>query len=216
MEKGPIVIGVAGGSGSGKTTVSQAICRHFPEGSIALIEQDAYYKIQDDIPFKERLKGNYDHPFAFDNELLVTHLQALRRMQSIEKPVYDYTAYTRSDKMVAIEPRDVILVEGVLVLEDERLRNLMDIKLYVDTDSDLRVIRRLERDIVERERSMASVIEQYIKVVRPMHRQFVEPTKRYADVIIPEGGRNSVAIDLIVAKIRMVLEARGSASDETD
>jgi len=213
MSKKPIIIGVAGGSGSGKTTVANEIYRNFPDQSIAVIEQDAYYKAQDHKSMEERLKTNYDHPLAFDNDLLIEHLEKLLRFEPIEKPVYDYTVHTRSDKIIPIEPKDVIILEGILILEDERLRNLMDIKVFVDTDSDLRIIRRLMRDTYERGRSVNSVIEQYLSVVRPMHNQFVEPTKRYADIIIPEGGQNAVAIDLMVTKIRSILNQASSLSE---
>ncbi|MFC0296169.1 uridine kinase [Geobacillus jurassicus] len=208
MGKKPVVIGVAGGSGSGKTSVARAIYDHFGDRSILVLEQDFYYKDQSHLPFEERLKTNYDHPLAFDNDLLIEHIHKLLRYEPIDKPVYDYTLHTRSSEVIRVEPKDVIIVEGILVLEDERLRNLMDIKVYVDTDPDIRIIRRLIRDIKERGRTFDSVIEQYLSVVRPMHNQFVEPTKRYADVIIPEGGQNVVAIDLMVAKIRTVLEQK--------
>ena len=158
----------------------------------------------------ERINTNYDHPLAFDHNLLIEHLCALIRFEPIEKPVYDYTVHTRSDKIIPIEPKDVIILEGILILEDERLRDLMDIKVFVDTDSDLRIIRRLLRDTYERGRTVDSVIDQYLSVVRPMHNQFVEPTKRYADIIIPEGGQNAVAIDLMVTKIRSILEEESS------
>ena len=206
MKRKPVVIGVAGGSGSGKTSVTKAIYTSFQEHSIMMLQQDFYYKDQSHLPFEERLKTNYDHPLAFDNDLLIDHLEKLLRYESIDKPVYDYTVHTRSNEVIAVEPKEVIILEGILVLEDERLRNLMDIKLYVDTDADLRIIRRLTRDINERERSMESVIEQYLTVVRPMHNQFIEPTKRYANIIIPEGGQNHVAIDLMVTKIQTILE----------
>lgn len=208
MRKKPVLIGIAGGSGSGKTSVTRAIVNHFGEDSIVLIEQDAYYKDQSDKPFEERLKTNYDHPFAFDNDYLIEHLQQLLNYEPIDIPVYDYTVHTRSKEVIHIEPKDVIILEGILVLEDERLRNLMDIKLYVDTDADLRIIRRLLRDTQERGRTMDSVIDQYVSVVRPMHNQFIEPTKRYADIIIPEGGSNVVAIDLIVTKIHSIIEQK--------
>ncbi|ADU94962.1 uridine kinase [Geobacillus sp. Y412MC52] len=208
MGKKPVVIGVAGGSGSGKTSVARAIYDHFGDHSILVLEQDFYYKDQSHLPFEERLKTNYDHPLAFDNDLLIEHIHKLLRYEPIDKPVYDYTLHTRSSDVIRVEPKDVIIVEGILVLEDERLRNLMDIKVYVDTDPDIRIIRRLIRDMKERGRTFDSVIEQYLSVVRPMHNQFVEPTKRYADVIIPEGGQNVVAIDLMVAKIRTVLEQK--------
>lgn len=208
MGKKPVVIGVAGGSGSGKTSVARAIYEHFGDRSILVLEQDYYYKDQSHLPFAERLKTNYDHPLAFDNDLLIEHIHKLLRYEPIEKPVYDYKLHTRSNKVIHVEPKDVIILEGILVLEDERLRNLMDIKVYVDTDADIRIIRRLLRDIKERGRTLESVIEQYVSVVRPMHNQFVEPTKRYADIIIPEGGQNHVAIDLMITKIRAILEQK--------
>lgn len=204
----PVVIGVAGGSGSGKTSVTKAIYESFKGHSILILEQDFYYRDQSHLPFEERLKTNYDHPLAFDNDLLIEHIKKLLQYQPIEKPVYDYSIHTRSDDVIHVEPKDVIILEGILVLEDERLRNLMDIKLFVDTDADLRIIRRLTRDIKERGRTFESVIDQYTNVVRPMHNQFVEPTKRYADVIIPEGGQNHVAIDLMVTKIQTILEQK--------
>ncbi|KAB2493503.1 uridine kinase [Priestia endophytica] len=206
MGKKPVVIGIAGGSGSGKTTVTKAIYEHFQGHSIMLLEQDFYYKDQSSVPLEQRLQTNYDHPLAFDNDLLVEHLENLLRYESIEKPVYDYTMHTRSEEIIIEEPKDVIIVEGILVLEDDRLRDLMDIKLYVDTDADLRIVRRLLRDIKERGRSLESVIDQYVQVVRPMHNQFIEPTKRYADIIVPEGGQNHVAIDLMCTKIQTILE----------
>lgn len=208
MNRKPVVIGVAGGSGSGKTSVTKAIYESFKGHSILMLEQDYYYKDQSHLPMEERLKTNYDHPLAFDNDLLIDHLEKLLRHEPIDKPVYDYAIHTRSSDIIAVEPKDVIILEGILILEDERLRNLMDMKLYVDTDADLRIIRRLLRDIKERGRSMDSVIEQYVTVVRPMHNQFIEPTKRYADVIIPEGGHNHVAIDLMVTKIQTILEQK--------
>lgn len=208
MHPKPVVIGVAGGSGSGKTTVTRAICERFGKQSIVMIEQDAYYKDQSDKTFEERLQTNYDHPLAFDTDLLIEHIEQLLQYQPIEKPVYDYKNHTRSKEVIRVEPRQVIILEGILVLEDERLRNLMDIKLFVDTDADIRIIRRLLRDTKERGRTMDSVIDQYLSVVRPMHNQFIEPTKRYADVIIPEGGQNRVAIDLMVTKIQTILEQK--------
>lgn len=204
----PVVIGVAGGSGSGKTSVTKAIYESFKGHSILIIEQDYYYKDQSHLPFEERLKTNYDHPLAFDTDLLIEHIQKLLRYEPVNKPVYDYSLHTRSDQIIHVEPQDVIILEGILILEDERLRNLMDIKLFVDTDADIRIIRRLTRDIKERGRTLDSVIDQYTNVVRPMHNQFIEPTKRYADVIIPEGGQNHVAIDLMVTKIQTILEQK--------
>lgn len=202
----PLIIGIAGGSGSGKTSVTKSIYDVFKHHSVVVIEQDFYYKDQSHLNFEERLQTNYDHPLAFDTDLLITHLQMLLNRQTVEKPIYDYTLHTRSGETVVIEPKDVIILEGILVLEDERLRKLMDIKLFVDTDADLRIIRRILRDINERGRSIDSVVDQYLSVVRPMHNQFIEPTKRYADIIIPEGGHNEVAIDLMVTKIKTILD----------
>ena len=208
MNKKPVIIGVAGGSGSGKTTVAREIYCKFENQQILMITQDAYYKNQSHLPMEERLKTNYDHPLAFDNDLLLTHLKKLVDRESIDQPVYDYAIHTRSDEVNNIESRDVIILEGILILEDERLRDMMDIKLFVDADSDVRIIRRLMRDIKERGRTIDSVIDQYTSVVRPMHLQFIEPTKRYADLIIPEGGHNQVAIDLMVTKIKTILEEK--------
>ncbi|WP_240077886.1 uridine kinase [Enterococcus gallinarum] len=201
----PIIIGVTGGSGSGKTSVSRAIFNHFPNHSIMMLEQDSYYKDQSNLSFEERLNTNYDHPFAFDTDLLIEHLQKLLAYETIEKPVYDYVAHTRSEATIIQEPKEVIILEGILILEDERLRDLMDIKLYVDTDDDIRIIRRIKQDMEERGRTLDSVIEQYLTVVKPMYHQFIEPTKRYADVIVPEGGENHVAIDLITTKVATFL-----------
>lgn len=207
MTKRPVVIGIAGGSCSGKTSVTKAIYDVFRDHSVVVIEQDYYYKDQSHMTFEQRLETNYDHPLAFDTDLLIEHIHALQQYEAIEKPVYDYVNHTRSEEVIPVEPQDVIIIEGILVLEDERLRNLMDIKLFVDTDSDLRIIRRIQRDIKERGRTADSVIEQYLSAVRPMHNLFIEPTKRYADVIIPEGGGNNVAIDLMVTKIKTILES---------
>lgn len=209
MKDRPVVIGVAGGTGSGKTSVTRSIIQRFTDKTILMVEQDYYYKDQSHLPFEQRLQTNYDHPHAFDNDLFIEHLQKLIDKQSIEKPVYDYKMHTRSDETIHVESKDVIIVEGILVLEDDRLRDLMDIKVFVDTDADVRIIRRMMRDINERGRTLDSVIEQYINVVRPMHLQFVEPTKRYADIIIPEGGQNHVAIDLMATKIQTVLHKNG-------
>jgi uridine kinase len=204
MEK-PVVIGVAGGTGSGKTTVARKLVEAF-QNSVVLLEQDRYYKNQDHLSMEQRLKTNYDHPLAFDNDLLLTHLHMLLNRKSIEKPQYDYRLHTRSNETVFVEPKDVIILEGILILEDERIRNLMDIKVFVDTDADVRILRRIERDIAERGRSLEQVIQQYLDVVRPMHLQFVEPTKRYADLIIPEGGHNQVAINLLLNQIKTYLQ----------
>ena len=202
--KRPVIIGVAGGSGSGKTTVVRNVCDRL-EGCVAVIEQDAYYRDQSHLPMEERKKTNYDHPLAFDNDLLISHLQQLLQRKPIEKPVYDYTQHTRSRETVTVQPKDVIILEGILILEDEKLRSLMDIKVFVDTDADIRILRRIERDVKSRGRSLDSVIRQYLETVRPMHQQFVEPSKRYADLIIPEGGYNQVAVDLLVNQIRTIL-----------
>ncbi|MEB2279183.1 uridine kinase [Lysinibacillus xylanilyticus] len=204
--KRPVVIGIAGGSCSGKTSVTRAIYDVFRDHSVVVIEQDFYYKDQSHLTFEERLGTNYDHPLAFDNDLLIEHIKKLLVRQSIEKPVYDYVQHTRATEVIHVEPVDVIILEGILVLEDADLRDLMDIKLFVDTDSDLRIIRRIMRDIKERGRTTDSVIDQYLSAVRPMHNLFIEPTKRYADIIIPEGGDNEVAIDLMVTKIKTILE----------
>ena len=202
----PIVIGIAGGTGSGKTSIAAKIMKTFKDKSVLLIQQDSYYRDQQHLTFEERLNTNYDHPEAFDNELLMKQISQLQQYESIQVPVYDYVAHTRSEKTVHLAPKDVIVLEGILVLEDEKLRNLMDIKLFVDTDADIRILRRMVRDIKERGRTVESVIDQYLSVVRPMHNQFIEPSKRYADVIIPEGGKNRVAIDLVATKIEMILD----------
>lgn len=207
MQKKPIVVGVTGGSGSGKTSVSKAIYDHFTGHSILMLEQDFYYKDQAEMAFEERLKTNYDHPLAFDTDLLIRHLKQLLRYEPIDKPVYDYELYTRSSEIIHQEPKEVIILEGILILEDPRLRDLMDIKVYVDTDDDIRILRRMVRDVNERGRTMESVIEQYLTVVKPMYQKFIEPTKKYADIIIPEGGENKVAIDLMTTKVATILEA---------
>lgn len=202
----PILIGIAGGTGSGKSTIAKEIYNKFQENCIAMIEQDSYYKDQSNIPYEERTKINYDHPKAFDTELLISHLKSLMQRESIEKPVYDFEIHNRKKESITVESKDIIIVEGILILEDPGIRELLDIKIYVDTDADVRIIRRLVRDINERGRTVDSVINQYLNVVRPMHMQFIEPTKRYADIIIPEGGHNKVAIDIIVAKIKQILQ----------
>lgn len=206
MGRRPVVIGVTGASGSGKSSVSERILEIFTPSSVLVLEQDYYYKDQSHLPFEERLKTNYDHPFAFDNELFIQHLEALIQGKSINKPVYDYAQHTRSDQVIPLESRDVIIVEGILILEDQRVRNLLDMKIYVDTDSDICLARRIQRDIKERGRTIDSVIQQYTEVVKPMFHQFIEPTKRYADIIIPEGGYNQVAIDLLATKVGSILK----------
>ncbi len=200
------IIGIAGGSGSGKTSVTNEIMNQLKGHSVALIEQDYYYKDQSHLTFEERLETNYDHPFAFDNDLLISNLKDLQNGIAVEVPTYNYSQHTRSDKTIAFEPKDVIIVEGIFALENETLRNMMDVKIYVDTDADLRILRRLLRDTKERGRTMESVIDQYLSVVRPMHNQFIEPTKKFADIIIPEGGSNKVAIDIMTTKIQALVQ----------
>lgn len=205
MRKKPIIIGVTGGSGGGKTSVSKAILANFPDAKVAMIEHDSYYRDQAHLTFEERIKTNYDHPLAFDTDLMIEHLKELIAGRPVDIPIYDYTMHTRSDKSYRQEPQDVFIVEGILVLEDKRLRDLMDIKLFVDTDDDIRIIRRIKRDMEERGRSLDSIIDQYTSVVKPMYHQFIEPTKRYADIVIPEGVSNVVAIDLINTKVATIL-----------
>ncbi|VTT21898.1 uridine kinase [Streptococcus dysgalactiae] len=205
MLKKPIIIGVTGGSGGGKTSVSRAILDSFPNARIAMIQHDSYYKDQSHMSFEERVKTNYDHPLAFDTDFMIQQLKELLAGRPADIPIYDYKKHTRSDKTFRQDPQDVIIVEGILVLEDERLRELMDIKLFVDTDDDIRIIRRIKRDMMERGRSLESIIDQYTSVVKPMYHQFIEPSKRYADIVIPEGVSNVVAIDLINTKIASIL-----------
>jgi uridine kinase len=204
-----VVIGVAGGTGSGKTTVAREILRRAGTEQISLIEHDAYYKDLSVLPPAQRAMQNFDHPDALDNELLIAHLTELKADRTIEMPVYDFTTHTRTAQVQRVEPRRVILVEGILIFADTALRRIMDVKIYVDTDADIRFIRRLERDLAERGRTMESVIRQYLATVRPMHQEFVEPSKRYADVIIPEGGFNEVAIDMIASRIKALLGDSG-------
>lgn len=206
-KKKPIVIGVTGGSGSGKTTVSRAIFEQLKGHSLLMIEEDSYYNDQSNVSIEERVKTNYDHPNAFDTDLLVSQITELLNWKSIEKPIYDYKQHTRSQETVTVEPKEVIILEGIMVLNDPRLRDLMDIKIFVDTDDDIRIIRRIQRDMEERGRSLQSVIDQYLATVKPMYHQFIEPTKRYADIIVPEGGQNQVAIDLLVTKVRDILRS---------
>ena len=204
----PIVIGIAGGTGSGKTSIAAKIMKTFKDQSVLLIQQDSYYRDQSHLTFEERLETNYDHPDAFDNDLLMEQIHKLQQYEAIEVPVYDYARHTRSDEIMRVEPKEVVILEGILVLEDAKLRDLMDIKIFVDTDADIRILRRMVRDMEERGRTAQSVIDQYLSAVRPMHNQFVEPSKCYADVIIPEGGKNRVAIDLVATKIEMILEEK--------
>ena len=202
----PVIIGVAGGTGSGKTTVSQAILDRVGRDMIAYLQHDFYYKDRSRLPPEERAKINFDHPDALETEFLVQHLKELREEHPVEVPVYDFTTHTRVSQTQWVEPHRVILVEGILIFSDNALRDIMDVKIYVDTDADIRFIRRLERDITERGRTMRSVVDQYLATVRPMHLEFVEPSKRYADVIIPEGGFNPVALDMVVTRIEAMIE----------
>ncbi len=201
-----VIIGIAGGSASGKTSISAQLKEHFEHtNSVVIIRQDDYYKDQSEKTMEQRILTNYDHPFAFDDDLLISQLQKLLQREAIKKPVYDFVNHTRSQEVEVIEPSDVIVVEGLFVLENEDLRNLCDIKIFVDTDADIRFIRRLLRDVKERGRTVDSVVDQYLSTVRDMHNQFIEPSKRYADIIIPEGGNNMVAIDLLMTKISSVI-----------
>ena len=201
-----VVIGVAGGTGSGKTTIANEILQRVGTEHIAYIPHDAYYRDLHHLPARERARINFDHPDSLESELMVEHLQALRDGQAIEIPIYDFTNHTRTSRTRRVEPAPVILVEGILIFVEPDLRQLFDVKLYVDTDADVRFIRRLRRDVEERGRTIDSVCEQYLTTVRPMHQEFVEPSKRHADVIIPEGGFNEIAIEMVAARIRGMLE----------
>ncbi len=204
MER-PLLIGIAGGTASGKTLVANRLQESFGSHEVAIIDQDAYYRDMSGLSVEQRAKTNFDHPDAFDHKLLLEHVQTLLRGQPIEKPIYDYTRHTRKPETVRIEGHSVVVLEGILVLEDPALRRMLDIKVFIDTDADVRVLRRIKRDILLRGRSLESVLERYLSDVRPMHLQFVEPSKRYADIIIPEGGENEVAVDLLVTKVRSML-----------
>lgn len=198
----PLVIGVAGGSGSGKTTVVNYICEEFAEDNILRLEHDSYYRELKHLPFEERVKQNFDHPASLETELLIRHIEALMAGYPVEVPVYDFELHTRKDETITAAPSDVILIDGILIFSEPDLLKLMDVKIFVDTDDDVRLLRRLQRDIEERGRSVESVLTQYEKFVRPMHLEFVEPSKRYADVIIPRGGKNKVALEMVSALIR--------------
>jgi len=203
--KQPIIIGVAGGTASGKTTVSRKILESIGPGYLEYIQHDAYYRDLSYLPLEQRKAFNFDHPDSLENELLIIHLEALLQGQVVHIPVYDFTQYIRTDQLRLVEPRQVILVEGILIFADQQLRTMMDIKIYIDAPADLRFIRRLKRDVAERGRSVNHVIEQYLATVRPMHLEFVEPSKRHADVIIPRGGQNIKAIQMVVAQIQRML-----------
>jgi uridine kinase len=202
----PVLIGVAGGSGSGKTTVSHAILDRVGRDRIAYLQHDSYYRDRGSLPLAERARINYDHPDSLETDLLVEQLKQLRGCRAIDVPMYDFAQHVRKVETRGIEPHPIILVEGILIFVDRTLREMFDIKIFVDTDSDIRFIRRLQRDIAERGRTMDSVVNQYTETVRPMHLEFVEPSKRYADLIIPEGGFNQIAIDMVVARINAMLE----------
>lgn len=203
-----ILLGIAGGTGSGKTTLADKVIDSFGDDEVSVLRHDNYYKRHDEMCYDERAKLNYDHPNAFDTELLCEHIKRLKAGKSIEMPVYDYTVHNRSDETVVVNPAPVILLEGILIFAEPSLCELMDIKVFVDTDADVRILRRIIRDVKERERSLDSVIGQYLTTVKPMHEQFVEPSKRQADIIIPEGGENVVALEMLIERVRKHLGGR--------
>lgn len=207
----PIIIGVAGGTGSGKTTVSRAILQRVGAERIAYIEHDSYYRDLTHLSIEERRQVNFDHPDSLDNTLLIEHLDGLCNDRPVDVPIYDFTTHNRKADSRTVAPQPVVLVEGILIFADKQLRDRMDVKIYVDADADLRFIRRIQRDIRERGRSLDSVVDQYLRTVRPMHLEFVEPSKRYADIIVPRGGLNAIAIDMIVARIEGLLAAHRAA-----
>lgn len=200
-----MIIGISGGTGSGKTTVAHRIIEAVGADKVVYLQQDAYYRNLGDMPLDLRHKVNFDHPDAFDTDLMINHLEALRAGETIEQPIYDYATHSRKAERAYVQPRPVIIVEGILVFVFAKLRGLMDLKIFVEMDADIRLIRRLQRDVNERGRTLESIITQYTTSVRPMHQQFVEPSKRYADIIIPEGGHNEVGIDLIIGKVNSIL-----------
>ena len=208
MEK-VLVIGIAGGTGSGKTTITRKLCENFGP-DVSVINHDNYYKAHHNMPYEERAKLNYDHPNAFDTDMLIEHLKQLRRGESVVCPVYDYTVHDRSQETVTIKPARVIIVEGILIFENRELCDQMDIKIYVDADADVRILRRIVRDVRDRGRSLDSVINQYLTTVKPMHEQFVEPSKRNADIIVPQGGHNRVALEMVMERVRAHLEGKGN------
>lgn len=197
-----ILIGIAGGTGSGKTTLANKVADSFGSDEVSILRHDSYYKRHDNMTYEERSLLNYDHPDAFDTELLCDHIRALKAGQPIRMPVYDYTIHNRSDRTVQVNPAPVIVLEGILIFAEASLCELMDIKVFVDTDADVRILRRIVRDVKNRGRSLDSVISQYLTTVKPMHEQFVEPSKRRADIIIPEGGENVVALDMLIQRVR--------------
>ena len=205
MEKKILVIGIAGGTGSGKTTLMNNLIREF-SGVVTVLSHDNYYKRHDELTYEERCRLNYDEPAALETDLMARHMDILRQGGEIDCPVYDFTVHNRSDKTIRISPEKVIIVEGILIFENKELRDLMDIKVFVDTDADVRLCRRIVRDVRERGRTLESVVDQYQTTVKPMHEQYVEPSKKFADIIIPEGGRNLVALDMITGRIRRHLE----------
>ena len=204
----PLIIGIAGGTGSGKTTVARKIAEALPEASVVFLDMDGYYRNFAHLPMDERRRINWDHPEAFDLDLFVSHLGALSRGEPIEKPVYDFATHLRSPRTERITAADVIVVDGILLFVDERIRALCDVKVFVDADPDIRLVRRIQRDMSERDRPLEEILEQYLTTVRPMHQQFVEPGKRYADIILPRGGQNAVAIEMILTTIQRRLDAR--------
>jgi uridine kinase len=210
MAPRPLVIGICGGTGSGKTTITERIIEALSSDKVLVLQQDHYYKDLPHLSLDERRKQNFDHPDSMDTALLVSHVERLRRGEAIDRPSYDFAAYRRLPATLRLEPRPALIIEGILIFENKALRQLMDVKIFVDTDADIRFIRRLSRDLRERGRTVESVIEQYESTVRPMHLEFVEPSKRYADVIIPEGGFNAVGIDLVIQKIRSLLPREAS------
>jgi uridine kinase len=202
----PIVIGIAGGTGSGKTTVANVILSRVGKDRIAYLPHDAYYRELKDLPPNQRAAVNFDHPDSLESELMLAHIILLKKRDPVNLPVYDFSTHSRTEKTIRIDPQPVIIVEGILIFAEAKLREIFDVKIFVDTDPDLRFIRRLQRDIAERGRTMEKVIQQYLTTVRPMHLEFVEPSKRYADVIIPEGGLNEVAMELVIARIESLLK----------
>lgn len=204
MELNPIIIGIAGGTGSGKSTLADNIRKEFAN-NITMLSHDYYYKSNSHLSFDERKKLNYDHPDAFDTDLLIEHLNKLKKGEVIYRPNYSFVTYLREEQTVEVVPKKVILLDGILIFENKELRDMMDIKIFVDTDADIRFIRRLVRDVSDRDRTLESVIEQYTTTVKPMHEQFVEPSKKYADIIVPEGGYNHVALNMIIEKIRSII-----------